>query len=67
MQDRILVSATVITDDSTGCYVVGELDFQVPCSTIEWLEKEPERRELLARHLEWLAAKCRSKKSPFNI
>lgn len=29
MQDRVLVSATVITDDATGCYVVGELYFQV--------------------------------------
>ena len=66
MQDKILVSATVITDDETGCYDVGSLDFAVPVSTVDWLDRDPERREKLAKHLEWLAAQCRMNNSPFE-
>ena len=66
MQDKILVSATVITDDETGCYDVGSLDFAVPCSTYDWLDQVPDRREKLAKHLEWLAMQCRTNNSPFE-
>jgi hypothetical protein len=66
MQDKILVSATVITDDDTGCYEVGELDYRVPAITIDWLNHEPGRREKLAKHLERLAISCRAGESPFN-
>ena len=67
MQDMRLVSATVITDDETGCYDEGELDFGIPSTTVPWLEAEPGRRQKLADWLRWLAERCEKSESPFAI
>jgi hypothetical protein len=66
MQDQVLLKITVITDDDTGCYSVGDLDFGVPGTYIDWLEAEPDRRKRMADHLRWLAEKCERNESPFQ-
>lgn len=66
MRDMKLVEASVITDDSTGCYDVGELDFGVPGTTKQWLDGDPARPKKLADWLRWLADKCEKRESPFN-
>jgi hypothetical protein len=66
MKDTILLSVTRIVDDSTGCYNVGDLDFSVPCSTDEWLEKSPNNRQKLSEWLRWLASRCEEKRPPFG-
>ena len=65
MRDMKLVEASVVIDDSTGCYEVGELDFGVPSTTVAWLDAEPGRRKKLADWLRWLAEKCEYGESPF--
>jgi hypothetical protein len=66
MRDMKLVEASVVMDDSTGCYSVGELDFGVPGTTVPWLEREPGRRKKLADWLRWLADRCEKAESPFQ-
>ena len=39
MQDRMLLQVTQITDDSTGCYSVGELNFGISGTLDTYLEK----------------------------
>ncbi len=65
MQDRKLLEVTVITDDSTGCYGVGDMDFGIPYSTTEWL-KNGDNRKKLADWLMWLSEKCRNSEPPFS-
>jgi len=65
MQDEILLTVTVVTDDSTGMYDVGELDFGIRHPCIQYLNREPENRNKLANWLEMLAQKCRDGKAPF--
>jgi len=63
---RKLITIEVITDDSTGIYQVGELDYGVPILTVDWLEAKPGRRELLAKELRWLADQCVASNPPFQ-
>ena len=44
MRDKPLISVTVITDDDTGMYTVGELDFGIHGDLTTYLEKDPIRR-----------------------
>ena len=41
-------------------------DFKVPTEFQEWIKNHEQKRETLARHLEWLATVLRSKKAPFE-
>lgn len=66
MRDMKLVEASVVTDDSTGNYSVGELDFGIPGTTVPWLEAKPERRKKLADWLRWLADACEKGERPFE-
>lgn len=67
MQDKVLVKVTVITDDDTGCYSVGDLDFGVPMTTNDWLQRDPKNRARLVEHLRWLAFACADKRPPFGV
>lgn len=64
MRDRELLRVTVVTDDDTGIYRVGELDFGVPFSTGEWLESG-DNRQALAKYLRWLGDQCEKSEAPF--
>jgi hypothetical protein len=66
MRDMKLVEASVVMDDSTGNYSVGELDFGVPGTTVPWLDAKPDRRKALAEWLRWLADQCEKGKRPFE-
>jgi hypothetical protein len=66
MQDRDLVKVTVVTDDDTGMYGVGDLDFGIPMTTIDWLDAKPERAKKLADWMRWLADQCEKRERPFN-
>jgi len=66
MQDKELLKITVVTDDSTGCYTVGELDFGVPGTTDEWLNTAPDRPKRLADWLRFLAERCEKRETPFQ-
>jgi hypothetical protein len=65
MRDKTLLRITVITDDDTGIHQIGELDFGIPISTNDWLEKTDNRKKL-ADWLLWLSNQCRDSKSPFE-
>jgi len=67
MQDEILLTVTVVTDDDTGIWKVGELEFGVRGTCQEYLKREPENRDKLADWLQMLADKCRSDQAPFQI
>lgn len=41
MQDKPLLSITIITDDDTGMYRVGDLDFGIHGRLYSYLEKDP--------------------------
>lgn len=42
MTDRVLLSLTQVTDDSTGIWTVGELDYSIHVGALdEYLEKDP--------------------------
>ena len=68
MQDKMIakIEVTLVTDDSTVCYRVGELDFGVGGWVSDWFEKNPKERENVAGWLEWLAKQCRAKEAPFG-
>lgn len=65
MRDRDLVKVTVVTDDETGDYHIGELDFGIPMTTIDWLDEKPARAKELADWMRWLADQCEKRDSPF--
>lgn len=65
MQDKVLLKVTVVTDDDTGIYQIGELDFGIPYTTHDYL-KDTKNREKLADWLKWLSEQCRKSKSPFE-
>lgn len=65
MQDHILLTVTVVTDDDTGMYQIGELDFGIRGTCGNYIEK-PENREKLANWLQMLADRCRNSQSPFG-
>ena len=66
MRDKTLLTVSVVADDSTGLYEIGELDYGVPVETSDWLDADPGRRKLLADWLRMLATKVEAKKSPFQ-
>ncbi len=65
MRDRELIRVTEVTDDSTGTWEVGELEYGVPGTMDEFLKARPENRERLAKFLEGLARSCRAGEPPF--
>ena len=65
MTDDILLKVTIITDDDTGMYRIGELDFGILGMCYTYVEK-PENRERLADWLQMLADRCRNNQSPFK-
>lgn len=66
MRDMKLVEVTVVTDDSTGNYIVGELDFGVPGTTPDWLDEDASRAKQLADWMRWLADQCEKRERPFE-
>jgi len=66
MIDEILLTVSVVTDDSTGIWEIGELEFGVKGTCLEYLNRKPENRNKLANWLEMLARKCRSEQAPFQ-
>ena len=64
MRDQILLTITVITDDSTGIYHVGELDFGKTGHCEKFLEAS-ENREMFVEHLRWLADAAENGTTPF--
>ena len=67
MQDEILLTVTVVTDDSTGIWEAGELEYGVMGTCHEYIKSKPENREKLADWLQMLADKCRSDQAPFQV
>jgi len=65
MRDKILLTVSVVTDDSTGIWDVGELEFGVRGACQEYLDREPGNRDKLADWLEMLSKRCRAKQAPF--
>lgn len=65
MRDKPLIEITVCLDDSTGNYQPGEMDYNIPVTTDEWI-KIPSNREKLANYLYKLACDCRDSKRPFG-
>ena len=53
MRDRVLFSITVIDDDDTGIYSVGELDFSIVVTALDnYLRDNPlEKRDKIFAHL----------------
>jgi len=68
MEDKKIakIEVTLITDDSTGCYIIGDLDFGIGGWVPDWFKRNPEKREQVAKWLEWLAKQCREKEPPFS-
>ena len=62
---RDLLTIGVHTDDETGVYSIGEMDYAVPWETRRWLETG-DNREKLAEWLEVLAKSCRESRPPFG-
>lgn len=66
MQDQILLTVTEVTDDDTGIYNIGELEFGIRGTCYQYVAKKPENRERLADWLQMLADRCRNSQSPFG-
>ena len=66
MRDETLLEITVVTDDETGLYHVGDLDYGIPVACYRYLEIQGNRKRL-ADWLYKLAERCRSGDSPFKI
>lgn len=65
MQDQTLLKITVVTDDDTGTYQVGELDFGKTGHCEPFL-KQPGNRQRLVDWLRWLANACENGEPPFS-
>ena len=65
MRDETLLEITVITDDETGLYQVGDLDYGIPIACHRYLTI-PGNRQKLADWLYKLSELCRNGKSPFK-
>ena len=61
---NILLKVTVVTDDDTGIYKVGELDFGITGYCESFLEK-PGNREKFVKWLRWLADAAEGGTQPF--
>lgn len=66
MKNKKLIKITVVTDDDTGIYDIGEMDYSVPYATKEWAV-DPGNREKLAAWLDDLALMCRNAEPPFDV
>lgn len=66
MQDRKLLEVTVVTDDDTGIYGIGDMDFGIPMETFDWVQR-PGNREKLADMLGFLALAVRHGTQPFTL
>ena len=66
MRDQVLVSATVVVDTETDSYSVGDLDFSIPATTLDWLDAAAGRSIRLADWLGWLAYQCKNRTGPFR-
>ena len=64
MQDVTLLKITVVTDDDTGMYAIGEMDFGKTGYCENFLKK-PENRKQFVKHLRWLADAAENGTSPF--
>ncbi len=61
---NILLKVTVVMDDDTGMYQIGELDFGKTCHCESFLEK-PDNRKKLVEWLRWLADTAEGGTEPF--
>ncbi len=61
-----LLSITVVTDDETGMYAIGELDFGVSGHCKPWFEADPKNRKILTEFLTFLALACKQSRAPFR-
>lgn len=66
LESKELINITVVTDDSTGIWSPGELDFGRTQFCMEWLKVDPENRNKLAQFFYWLAAACQQSQPPFG-
>lgn len=64
MQDVVLLKITMITDDDTGIYKIGELDFGKTGYCEKFLEKPGNREKFVAR-LRQLADAAENGEQPF--
>ena len=64
MQDKELLCITVITDDETGIYKIGELDFGKTGYCEDFIKK-PGNRKKFVEWLRWLADAAENGKPPF--
>lgn len=64
MQDKTLLKITVITDDSTGMYQIGELDFGKTGYCEDFLRNKNNRKKFVD-WLRWLADCAENGKAPF--
>ena len=68
MRDKVLLEVTVVTDDSTGMWEIGELEYGAHVGSLrEYLRDKPANRVKLADWLQMLANKCRDDKAPFQV
>lgn len=66
MQDTEVLKITRITDSDTGIDGIGDLGYEVPMATKEWLKNNPTRRDDLAVFLKDLARKLYYNEPPFE-
>lgn len=59
-----LLSVEVVTDDDTGIYQIGELDYRVQRDMVVYIEK---KRGEIAAFLRDLASRCEGALPPFQI
>jgi hypothetical protein len=65
MKDETLLKITVVTDDSTGIYNIGDLDYSRPTRCLDFLDK-PGNRKRFADWLRKLADAAEHGKPPFR-
>lgn len=65
MQDVILLKITAITDDSTGIYQIGDLDFGKTGHCENFFLEKPGNRKKFVRWLRWLANAAEKGTAPF--
>lgn len=58
MQDQVLLTVTIVTDDETGVWNIGDLDYSILGTCRQYIETSLENRERLADWLQMLADRC---------
>jgi hypothetical protein len=62
MQDEVLLSVTHITDDSTGMYGVGDVDFGISGALDDYLKKHGEKgKNDIVKTLDYLKGQVEEK------